>query len=157
MRTFVITRRTGQTFEVLVDDEDYERVIAAGPWAIRDGHGTHYATRAANGTTQALHRLLTDAPRGQDVDHIDGNGLNNQRSNLRVCTRSENLCNRGKNANNNSGFKGVSWDKRDLKWRAFIGIAGKRKNLGVHATPELAHAAYCEAAERLHGAFARTE
>jgi hypothetical protein len=89
------------------------------------------------------------------IDHIDGNSLNNRISNLREATRSENSRNRGATVKNQSGFKGVSWEKHLKKWRAKINVHGKRKHLGLFDSAELAHAAYCEAATQIHGEFAR--
>jgi len=80
------------------------------------------------------------------VDHLDGNKLNNQRSNLRICTQVENGANRGKNKNNTSGFKGVSFigHGRNLAktWRANLRHNGSTENLGNYATPEEAAQAY---------------
>jgi hypothetical protein len=69
----------------------------------------------------------------------------------------ENNRNCGRDHTNTSGYKGVYWYEDRKKWRAQIGYQGKVTNLGSFDTPEEAHAAYCEAAHRLHGEFARTE
>ena len=73
------------------------------------------------------------------TDHKDENGLNNQKDNLRPCTTSKNKMNRGKQANNTSGFKGVSWHKRMKKWKAEIEAKGKIFFLGYFSTPQDAH------------------
>jgi HNH endonuclease len=91
---------------------------------------------------------------GEQVDHIDGDGLNNRRSNLRLATVSMNQQNRSMQKNNTSGFKGVSFHKLTGKWQASIGINGALKYLGLHDTPEIAYAVYCEAARELHQDFA---
>ena len=103
----------------------------------------------------AVHRWAVTAPPGAEVDHIDCNKLNNLRSNLRLCTKSQNQHNRAKQKNNTSGYKGVHLQKRTGKYRAQIKLHGKRKILGLFSTPELAYAAYCSAAVQLHGDFAR--
>jgi hypothetical protein len=103
-----------------------------------------------------MHRAILRAGDGHNVDHIDGDGLNNRRSNLRFATTAQNSANRGKQKNNTSGFKGVRWHKRDKRWRAVIGINGKTKQIGSFKTPEAAYDAYCAAARELHGVFART-
>ena len=77
-----------------------------------------------------LHRIITNAPKGYEVDHIDRNTLNNRRENLRICTRQENSRNKTKQRNNTSGYKGVSWDKAKKKWRAFISVDKKQIFLG---------------------------
>lgn len=103
-----------------------------------------------------LHRVIMDAPAGSDVDHIDGNGLNNRRSNLRVASRSENLRNHGMRPNNTSGFKGVSWHNTSEKWQVHIRVDGKQKMLGLFADIQDAAAAYAKASKELHGEFGRT-
>jgi hypothetical protein len=100
-----------------------------------------------------MHRSILGASAGSEVDHRDGDGLNNRRSNLRPATSAQNQHNRRKQCNNTSGFKGV--DRRGDLWRARISAGNKRLELGLFATPELAHAAYADAAVKLHGEFAR--
>lgn len=87
------------------------------------------------------------------VDHIDNIGTNNRWANLRLATRSQNLHNRGKTRRNTTGFKGVWRSKQGFV--ADISAGKKRTRLGVFATAEAAHEAYCKAAEKLHGKFAR--
>jgi hypothetical protein len=89
------------------------------------------------------------------VDHINGDGLNNTIANLRLANRSENMRNTGVRRDNIVGRKGVTWHRRLKKWRADITINGKQIYLGSFNTTDLAHAAYCSAAARLHGDFAR--
>lgn len=103
-----------------------------------------------------LHRVIIGAQQGQEVDHIDGDGLNNQRSNLRICTRSENTRNTGRRADNKSGFKGVFFETRAGRWRSEIRTNGKARYLGYFDSPEEAHQAYVAAAAEDHGSFARS-
>jgi len=99
-----------------------------------------------------MHRIIAGANHKDEiVDHINGNTLDNRRSNLRICSNAENGRNRGKNSNNSSGFKGV-FLKRD-KWAAQIKHNGKSIHLGTFKTPEEAHLAYQRAANKLHGRF----
>lgn len=101
-------------------------------------------------TSQKLHQLIT----GYAItDHINGDGLDNRRSNLREATHAENLCNQLR-APGGSGFKGVTWFKSRGDWKAQIMKQGKNYHLGYHATAEDAALAYDEAARRLHGEFA---
>ena len=99
------------------------------------------------GITVTIHRLLAvyflSCPSHMDVDHIDGNRLNNNLSNLRVVTTQHNMWNVHK-------AKGYYWDKREGKWRAVIGVNGKSKHLGYHATEDLARAEYLRAKATLH-------
>lgn len=108
---------------------------------------------------QRMHREVLGVEFGdrREVDHINGDTLDNRDENLRFANRSENQRNRGKQKSNKSGFKGVSWNKEWKKWRAEIRIHGKAIILGYHLTPEAAHEAYCQAAKHYHGEFARTE
>lgn len=102
-----------------------------------------------------MHRILTGAPKNRVVDHASGEGLHNLPHNMRICTSSQNVCNKRKSKIKSSGLKGVSWDKPRDCWRSDICHNRKRYALGRFATPEAAHYAYCEAAKRLHGEFAR--
>ncbi len=89
------------------------------------------------------------------IDHRDGNGLNNQRHNLRPATTAQNSRNRGRCRNNTSGYKGVTWYKPQRKWLASISIDGRRKHLGYFASKLDAALAYDAAAREYHGDFAR--
>jgi AP2 domain len=90
-----------------------------------------------------------------DLDHIDNISGHDWIDNLRPATREQNLANMRLHAKNTSGFKGVSWHKWRGKWRASISKKNKHSHIGFFDTPEAAHAAYVEAAQRLHGEFAR--
>lgn len=109
---------------------------------------------------QLMHRLILsrilerDLTSKEEVDHVDGNPLNNRRSNLRLANRVQNAANQPKRRNNSSGFKGVSYHRKANKWVARIQIYGKDKYLGLFATAELAHDAYCKAAKEAFGEFA---
>ena len=105
--------------------------------------------------TVFMHRAIAGTPDGLQTDHIDGNGLNNSRSNLRIATSTENSCNRQKTSNNKSGFKGVYFDKAKEKWLAQIMLLGKTRRLGGYANIEDAAAAYAKASAELHGEFGR--
>lgn len=110
-------------------------------------------------TAIKLHRvvmgLLPHDPR--IVDHIDGNPANNCKDNLRICSQAENVCNQAKGMRNTSGFKGAYWHKEKRKWLASIQANRKTIFLGYFDTPEEAHEAYCRAAKKYHGEFARFE
>ena len=143
----------------LIDDADFG-LVSRHKWsANKIGRGWYATTkiRRADGTriTIKMHRMLLGLTDPKTfTDHIDGNGLNNQRANLRACTRAENGRNRGATCNNTSGFKGVSWHKGNRTWDARIWVNGKNRCLGSFSTPEAAYAAYCAAALELHGEFA---
>lgn len=103
-----------------------------------------------------MHREIMNAAKSVQVDHRDDNGLNNQDDNLRICTKSGNMQNRGKQKNNTTGFKGVFMDKRRQRYFSRIGVDGEYKFLGCFADPIDAAKAYDEAAKELHGDFAWT-
>lgn len=125
--------------------------------------GVGYVTYMEGGKRlwTSLHRLLTNPADDMVVDHINGDVFDNRRSNLRICSQTQNSRNRKKHKNNRSGFKGIYLDNSAVRrggmkvWRAQIRVDGKKILLGSHITPESAHAAYARAAQKYHGEFAR--
>jgi len=100
-----------------------------------------------------MHRVIL--PDAEEVDHINGNGLDNRRANLRPATGIENRRNRRRSRKNTSGYAGVSWDKVNRKWYAYITADGRMRALGRFDTAEEAALARDRAALELHGEFAR--
>lgn len=143
---------------VLVDDEDYD-FLNQWKWHALKSRDTFYAARGVyskHGIIQIrMHRLLLNAPADMEVDHRDGNGLNNTRRNIRLCTAQANRCNERKRANKTSQYKGVSWHKKDRRWHARIQLNGILKYLGGFHTQEEAALIYNMAAATLFGEFAR--
>lgn len=103
-----------------------------------------------------LHRLIMNAAHGQIIDHINGNTLDNRRSNLRFATSAENVRNQKPYVGGTSNLKGVSWHKASSRWRAQISVDKKKIHLGVFQSETEAHTAYCRASEKYHGEFGRT-
>ena len=133
----------------MVDDEDFDRLSKIS-WTVRVKH-----LESKNGRTKTIYmpRLIMNAPKGMQVDHINGNTLDNRKSNLRICTGSQNIRNRGPKPGK---YKGVYLRKDRIKkrWRARIEIDKKRIELGHFTTAEEAAIVYNKAAEKYHKEFA---
>ncbi len=149
---------------VAIVDDCFGEQVNALKWQARRDHGNWYAVRSVkiNGKRklQSLHRYvweLSGRDPVQQLDHKNGNGLDNQLANLRPATSAENNRNRGRQANNTSGFKGVSWSKQKRKWRSRIWVNGRGIHLGYFDDPFQASLARDHAAIEQHGEFARTD
>ena len=144
----------------LVDNSDYEE-LSKYKWHAHKNRNSNvfYAERnikkGKGQTPLQMHRSLMGLPKGKEVDHIDMDGLNNQRKNLRICTRSENMFNRPKYKSNTSGFKGVHFNKEHQKWRVFIAVNKKQIHVGYFINKEEAYKAHCFACVKYHGDFSR--
>ena len=142
----------------IIDPEDFELVGFHNWQSLVEPHAT-YATRPkpyVNGKYAGalrMHRVImgVDDPNIL-VDHIDGNGLNNRRKNLRIVSNAENTFNRKRRIGGTSKYKGVV--RRDDRWVAAIYPDGKNIHLGTFMTEEAAAQAYNEAAKKYHGQFA---
>lgn len=141
-------------FVALVDDVDFERVSDI-KWCAMKNNNVVYAKSSDHNHQYSMHRLILNAPRSIRVDHIDRDGLNNQRGNLRLCTATQNAQNQTLKKSNTSGFKGVNWEERDQAWRARIVVGGKRISLGSFKSAAVAALAYDLAAVNYFGDFAR--
>lgn len=145
----------------LVDDEDFER-LNKFRWAAQKSKKstTYYVGRrieeAGKSINYMMHWAVIGKPENEMViDHIDGNGLNNQKSNLRKCTQRQNLMNRPGDADSTSKYKGVDYKPSSKKWRVQITENRKKKHIGCFNTEYEAALAYNEAAKRCYGEFAR--
>lgn len=135
--------------EILVDDEDYESIVRRGRWHVMKSKDIFYARRTfqvANVWGRELMHVFLLGQKG--VDHIDGNGLNNLRSNLRPATDRENAQNRRVRSDNVSGYRGVA-RTRSGTWLAYAHSDGKQVYGGCHSTPEAAAVAARELRARL--------
>jgi len=133
----------------LVDDEDFEE-LNQYKWYAHKQKNAFYAIRnskGANRTTIHMHRLIMGTPEGMQIDHIDGNGLDNTKSNLRIVTIRQNAQNR--HEARSSTYPGVYWQKDRGKWHANITINGKTKSLGRFEIEAEAYEAYLKALEGL--------
>ncbi len=129
---------------VLVDKRD-EWLLNRHSWTILKGHKTCYVSTTGNKRPRRLlHRVIAQAKAGELIDHRDGNGLNNRRSNIRKATQSQNQSNRHFLASNNtSGYTGVDWVSKDARWRVRVGktvvgyVRKKRLAIAVRRAAEL--------------------
>lgn len=148
----VIEFETGFT---LVDSDDYDFLVQ---WKWRCPQG--YAVRSENGRTIGMHRVITKAPDGMYVDHINGIPWDNRKDNLRVCEPKQNSYNakvQGFDRNKSSDYKGVCLrkDNQSRPWRASIRKDGKLRHIGNFMTQEEAARAYDQQARLLFGKFAK--
>jgi len=137
----------------LVDSADYYH-LAKFQWFAEFGGRTFYATRKQNGKAVKMHRYIMFAPSHLVVDHIDRNGLNNTRANLRLCTAAQNMRNVVSNVRATSKYKGVHWNKRMKRWAAAIQFEKKQYHLGYFTDQIAAAKAYDKKAMELHRQFA---
>jgi len=138
-----------------VDDELYPSLIRH-KWYLNRRDGRYYVERRnRNGEKRLMHREIMDATLDQEIDHIDGNGLNNQRSNLRIATRSQIVAKARPTRNKASKYKGVAFVNQTKKWRVMIQKEGMRYYLGAFEDEEDAARAYNNKARELFGSFAR--
>lgn len=146
-------------FYSLIDEEDFLRV-SKFKWSASVYKNNFYAItdiyqkNKKKKIRTGMHRFLMNFPKNKDVDHINGNGLDNRKINLRVCSRSQNSMNRDKSSLNKSGYKGVSWCKAMNSWQACISFNRKTIYLGCYSTPKKAHEIYSIAAKKYYGEFA---
>ena len=150
-----ITSKKHGRFTVLYDAEDHE-IITQHKWHVFKQYNTFYAMSHERTKEKTIghymHRLITKAQPGQIVDHINGNGLDNRKENLRFCTNQQNVWNSRKpNKQTSSQYKGVNWDRGRRKWRATIGS----EILGRFDNEKSAAICYNKHAKERFGEFAR--
>lgn len=161
-KRIALSGKRGHGLFALVDDEDYGK-LASYSWHL----SRIYARRTervvlSDGRVTAkgtfMHRQIMKPKPGEETDHINGDGIDNRRANLRIVNRLQNAKNQSKETKRacSSRYKGVSWNKNERKWWAYIAADKERRSLiGKFATEEQAARAYDAKALELHGDFAR--
>jgi hypothetical protein len=139
-------------YAATVDDCDYKRV-SAYKWHAHPTNHSVYARACIEGKNVYMHRFLLQAPSKMEVDHIDHNGLNNTRENLRLATKSQNARNARLRKDNTSGIRDVLWDKKSEKWRAYVVLDGKQYHVGYFTSLKEAEEAACSKRLELHKEF----
>jgi len=145
-----------QGLYALVDGDNYER-LAKYKWCALKDRNTFYAIRSSarpNRKKIWMHRVILNAPIDKKTDHINHNGLDNRRSNLRIATIAQNLYNQLPRKNCTSKYKGVSWNEKQRKWQAGIKLSGKVFYLGRFNSEVKAAEVYDQKAKELFGEFA---
>lgn len=159
--TILYNLRNGSVLIIDQDDVDFLKFT----WGTRWGYAVRNAKDTGKQRTAMLHRDIyarvigRNLLKSEQIDHINGNRLDNRRCNLRIATHAQNCQNTGVRARNKVGLKGVSKVSKSRKrpWRARIFVNGKEVCLGYTATPEEAHDLYIEAAKKYFGEFACTD
>jgi hypothetical protein len=144
----------------LVDEADFEEVSRYKWHAFRSGprwyaRRNRLASEDRPDGLELMHRRIARTPPGMDTDHINGNGLDNRRANLRHATRAQNAKNRAPNRSGSSIHKGVFWHGQSKRWRASIQVDKRRIHLGNFVDEAAAAKAYERAAELHFGQFNR--
>jgi hypothetical protein len=138
--------RVGSTF-ARVDPEQFA-VLSGFKWYVNNNY-------ARNRKLGYMHRFIAQAQPHEEVDHINGDPLDNRKTNLRCCRRIENSRNTSSHRDGASKYKGVYWHRQRSRWHAQIKIGERRVSLGLHSNEEDAARRYDEVAAQHFGVFAR--
>lgn len=135
MKVYEIISKKYGSVKVLLDDEDYERVIkekyslsVTYDKTIKNFY-VAFTAKPSHSSSRLLHRYILNPPKSMTVDHINRNPLDNRKENLRICTQ---FINNQNQSHNTSGKVGVSYCKKDCKYKAYIKVNGKQINLGYY-------------------------
>lgn len=142
---------------LIILDDKYQYLLRDYDWYLARGYVVRSDYKDKVAYQMRIHRQILGLKRNdkRQVDHINGNKLDNRVSNLRVCKQSQNNMNKSKYVTNKSGYKGVSWKKSSQKWCSQISVARQVIHIGLFDTKEKAAEAYNKKALQLHGSFAR--
>ena len=151
--------RMAQPKYAKVDPGDYKRLRGYEWFATKKRNRFYVRRHVAGGKGKEkliyLHQEIIDVPQGMVIDHINHDGMDNRKANLRPATHSQNMCHvRKRPGTKHSKYKGIYWKKRNRKWMAMIGFQKKRIHLGYFRSEIDAAKAYDQAARRYHKDFA---
>lgn len=136
--TIYIKSKKYGTREVLIDTEDVEKIFAFGKsWFLLVTGKSCYAQAKKRGNRfrrEYMHKIILNCSDDMEIDHINRNGLDNRKDNLRAVLHRHNMQNQDKHVNNKSGFRNVYWDKRNLKWKAQLRKDGVTIRAGSYAS-----------------------
>lgn len=153
---YLVNNRSEIVGKAIIDLDDVEK-IKDYKWNMhveRNGTYKYVTTSSKKCPYTKLHRLIMDAKENEIVDHINHNELDNRKSNLRICTNQQNICNCNIPKNNKSGCKGVYWAKDKQKWTVQVTINNKTKYIGRYSTYEEAVEARIQATKKYYGEYA---
>jgi len=150
MKTIQLTKG----YKTLIDDEDYE-MLNQYKWCFNSGYAVRGVVVNSKTIFKRMHRIIMNPPSDMFIDHINGDGLDNQRKNLRICTHAQNCQNKRITKGLTSKYRGVALKARDKKWQVYVTANGKRKYLGYFETELEAAIIYNIAARKYYGEFAR--
>ena len=141
------TKAFREGLKFIIDEDDYDKFVKGNSFSLeKKGY-------VRNASGKKIHRLIMNCPDDKQVDHINGDPLDNRKSNLRICSNQQNSFNKGKHKNNTSGFKGVNWNNNNKKYQSRIMLNGKSISLGYFEKAEDAYKAYCGACVKYHQEF----
>ena len=143
-------------YKTLVDDSYYNELLEHSWQSLKIKDKVYAARTTKEGSTEYLHRRLTKVKAGLEVDHIDGDGLNNQLNNLRVVTQSQNQRNAKRSSANTSGFKGVSFNSVRKLWEGYLYLDREKISFGFFSSPEEASEVVEKNRPTVHGEFGRS-
>jgi hypothetical protein len=139
--------------KVMLVDDCYLDLASSRKWCLQKTNQTFYAQRQIKGIKKYIHRLIMNEPKGF-IDHINGNGLDNRKTNLRIVNAEQNARNSNKPNTNSTGYKGVCKCKNG-KYTVGLSINNKRIHIGLFTNIEMAAKAYNEAAKKYYGEYAK--
>jgi len=150
MKRILLKGEYGKNKFITIDNDDYEIIKMNNWFLLKSGYVVRNTPRIKGiKRTEYLHRIIAKTPIDYDTHHKNNDKLDNRKCNLEILVREEHLPLKSLQRNNSSGYKGVSWFKRDRKWHAYIKYNGKQYHLGYFNDIKKAAIAYNKMAKRV--------